>query len=93
MHGGANTRWLIQVDYRFTRWKCSHGRAIKRQEVEQRVLAALQQRFLTKARLDEFTRVYVAETNRLGAEHQTKVADARREFEAIDRRQMQFLVT
>jgi hypothetical protein len=25
MHGGANTRWLIQVDYRFTRWKCSHG--------------------------------------------------------------------
>jgi hypothetical protein len=64
---------------------------IKRREVEQRGLAALQQRFLTKERLDEFTRVHVAETNRLRAEHRAKVADARREFEAIDRRQMQIL--
>jgi len=34
---------------------------------------------------------YVAETNRLRAEHRAKVADARRESEAIDRRQMQIL--
>jgi site-specific DNA recombinase len=70
---------------------CTNSRVIKRTEVEQRVFAALQGWFLTKERLDEFTRIYVAETNRLRAEHQSKLADARRQLEAIDRRQMQIL--
>ena len=41
---------------------------IRRTELEQRVLEALKARFLTPERLEEFTRVYVAETNRLRAE-------------------------
>jgi site-specific DNA recombinase len=52
---------------------------------------AVQERFLTKERLDDFTRIYVAERNRLLAEHRATMADARRELEAIDRRQMQIL--
>jgi hypothetical protein len=52
---------------------CTNDRVIKRKEVERRVLAALQQRFLTKERLDELTRLYVAETNRLRAEHRAKL--------------------
>jgi site-specific DNA recombinase len=48
---------------------CTNRRVIKRTEVERRVLVALQERFLTPERLEEFTRVYVAETNRLRAEH------------------------
>lgn len=64
---------------------------IKRKEVEQRVLAALQRRFLTQERLDEFTRIYVVETNRLRAEYRAKLADARRELDVVDRRQMQIL--
>lgn len=70
---------------------CTNNRVIKRKEVELRVLAALQRRFLTRERLDKFTRTYVAETNRIRAEHQQKMADARRELERIDRRQMQIL--
>ena len=57
---------------------------------------ALEARLNERARrdgveLDEFTRVYVAETNRLRAERRAKVADARRACETIDRRQMQIL--
>jgi hypothetical protein len=63
----------------------------KRSEVERRVLVALQQRFLTPERLAEFTRLYVAETNRLRSEHGAKLVNARRELEALDRRQMQIL--
>lgn len=70
---------------------CTNSRVIKRKEVEHRVFTALQRRFLTKERLGEFTRIYVAETNRIRAQRQTKVADARRELEAINRRQMQIL--
>lgn len=70
---------------------CTNARIIKRTEVERRVLVALQGRFLTKERLDEFTRIYVAERNRLLAEHRAKLTAARREIEAIDHRQMRIL--
>jgi site-specific DNA recombinase len=46
---------------------------------------------MSPERLDEFTRIYVAETNRLRSEHRAKLADARRELEGIDRRQIQIL--
>lgn len=55
------------------------------------VLAALQQRFLTKERLGELTRLYVAETNRLRAEHRAKLAEAPRELDGIKRRAMEIL--
>ena len=70
---------------------CTNSRVIKRSEVERRVLVALQQRFLTPERLAEFTRLYVAETNRLRSEHAAKLVGARRELEALGRRQMQIL--
>ena len=56
---------------------CTNSRVIKRSEVERRALVALQQRFLTPERLAEFTRLYVAEKNRLRAEHGAKLTDAR----------------
>ena len=70
---------------------CTNARILQRTEVERRVLVALQGRFLTKERLDEFTRIYVAERNRLLTEHRAKLIAARREIEAIDHRQMRIL--
>ena len=70
---------------------CTNARVIKRKEVERRVLAALQRRFFTKERLDELTRLYVAETNRLRAEHRAKLAEAPRELDSIKRRAMEIL--
>jgi site-specific DNA recombinase len=70
---------------------CTNGRVIKRKEVERRVLAALQQRFLTKDHLDNFTRLYVAETNRLRAELRSKQAAAPRELEDVKRRSLEIL--
>ena len=70
---------------------CTNGRIIKRKEVEQRVLAALQRRFFTKERLDEWTRLYVAERNRLRAERRAKQSDAPRELASINTRSKQIL--
>src|SRR5262245_62025946 len=70
---------------------CTNRRVIKRTEVERRVLAALQQRFLTPERLNEFTRLYIAETNRLRAEHRQRLATAPRELEATKRRALEIL--
>jgi site-specific DNA recombinase len=70
---------------------CTNSRVIKRPEVERRAFVALQRRFLTQERLDEFTRIYVAETNTIRSERQSAVAEARRQLDAIDRRQMQIL--
>jgi hypothetical protein len=68
-----------------------YARVIKRKEVERRVLAALQRRFFTKERLDEWTRLYVAERNRLRAERRAMQADAPRELAAINARSKQIL--
>ena len=70
---------------------CTNGRVIKRKEVERRVLAALQRRFFTQERLDEWTRLYVAERNRLRAERRAKLADAPRELASINARSKQIL--
>lgn len=70
---------------------CTNGRVIKRKEVERRVLVALQRRFFTKERLDEWTRLYVAERNRLRAERRAKQADAPRELASINARSKHIL--
>jgi site-specific DNA recombinase len=70
---------------------CTNSRVIPRNEVEQRVLVALQRRFFTKERLDEFTRLYVAEANRLRAEDRATRAAAPRELDGIKRRAMEIL--
>ena len=63
----------------------------QRKEVERRVLAALQRRFFTKERLDEWTRLYVAERNRLRAERRAKQADAPRQLASIKARSKDIL--
>ncbi|WP_291988246.1 recombinase family protein [Luteitalea sp.] len=70
---------------------CDNSRVIKRSEVERRALVALQEKFLTPDRLEKFSREFVAEANRIRAESQSKLVNARRELEGIDRRQMQIL--
>jgi len=69
-----------------------NSRVIKRTDVEAAGLSWRSRNgFLTPERLEAFSREFVAESNRLRAEHQSKLASARREFEGIDRRQMQIL--
>lgn len=70
---------------------CTNGRVIKRKEVERRVFVALQQRFFTKERLDEWTRIHVAETNRMRAEYRAKQAVAPRELADVKRRSIEIL--
>jgi site-specific DNA recombinase len=70
---------------------CTNGRVIKRKEVERRVLAALQRRFLTKERLDEWARLYVAERNRLRTERRANQANVPRELASINARSKQIL--
>jgi hypothetical protein len=79
----SKTRWAVQ--------RVEDGRVIKRTEVEQRVLAALQRRFFTKQRLEEWTRLYVAERNGLRPERQAKQADAPRQLASINARSKQIL--
>ena len=55
------------------------------------MLVALQRRFLTRERLDEWTGLYVAERNRLRAERRAKQADAPRELASINARSKQIL--
>lgn len=74
-----------------TRGTCDNGRTITRQELEGRVLRAMQARFFEPGRFDEFCRVFTEEMNRLRREHRTKLSAAPREIAAIDERQKQIL--
>ena len=74
-----------------TRGTCDNGRTITRQELEARVLRAMQARFFEPGRFDEFCRVFTEEMNRLRRQHRTKLSAAPREIETIDERQKQIL--
>lgn len=74
-----------------TRGTCDNGRTITRQELEGRVLRAMQARFFDPGRFDEFCRVFTEEMNRLRREHRAKLSAAPREIVAIDERQKQIL--
>jgi site-specific DNA recombinase len=73
------------------RGTCSNMRSIKRQEVEARVLRAIQERLLEPGAFAEFCAGFTEELNRLRREHRVKLSAAPREIASIDRRVQEIL--
>ena len=67
------------------------ARTIKRQDVEARVLRAMQDKFFEPGAFAEFCDAFTEEMNRLRREHRTKLAAAPREIESINRRSKEIL--
>jgi hypothetical protein len=63
-----------------SRGTCTNHRTITRQELEERVLRAIQERFFAPGVFDEFCRGYVEETNRLHHERRAAMANAPKEI-------------
>src|SRR5262245_504332 len=74
-----------------SRGTCTNRRGIKRQEVEARVLRAMQERFFDPGVFEEFCRAFTAEMERLRHEHLATLGGARRERAGIARRQKEIL--
>lgn len=74
-----------------TRGTCTNSRTITRQELEARVLRAMQRRFFEPGRFDEFCRAFTEEMNRLRREHRTKLSAAPREIASINRRSKEIM--
>jgi site-specific DNA recombinase len=70
---------------------CTNLRSIKRQEVEARVLRAIQERLLEAGAFAEFCASFTEELNRLRREHRVKLSAAPREIASIDSRVQQML--
>ena len=68
------------------RGTCTNKLTIPRQEVEARVLAALQEKLLRKDFFEEFCREFTKEMNRLRMEQRAGLTSAKREVERIGRR-------
>ena len=62
---------------------CTNNQTIERGEVEQRIMAALQHKLVTKERFAEFCRTFTEETNKLRAAQGANVDNARRELERV----------
>ena len=73
------------------RGTCSNQRAIKRQEVEARVLRAMRELFFEPGVFEEFCKAFVAEQERLRRERQAQMGDIRREIAAVQRRREDIL--
>ena len=73
------------------RGTCTNTRAIKRQEVEARVLRAMQEKFFEPGAFAEFCDAFTEEMNRLRREHRTRLAVAPREIESLNRRSKEIL--
>ncbi len=67
------------------RGTCTNKLTIPRQEVEERVLRALQDKLLRKDFFDEFCREFAKEMNRLRMEHRAGLSGAKRELERVKR--------
>ena len=68
------------------RGTCTNTLTIPRQEVEARVLKALQEKLLRKDFFEEFCREFAKEMNRLRMEQRAGLTSAKREVERIGRR-------
>lgn len=68
-----------------SRGTCSNRRAISRQEIESRVLAAVRDKLMRRDLFEEFCREYVKELNRLRMEHRAKVSQAKQELTVVER--------
>ena len=73
------------------RGTCGNARAISREEVEGRVLKAVQERFFAPGEFAAFCEAFTAEMNRLRREHRTTLAAAPREIANLDRRSKEIL--
>lgn len=69
----------------WSRGTCTNRRKIKRQEVEDRTLRAMRERFFEQGAFDEFCRGFTSEMTRLRREHIAQTAGARRELAGVDR--------
>ncbi|MCC7179933.1 MAG: recombinase family protein [Acidobacteria bacterium] len=67
------------------RGTCTNTLTIPRQEVEERVLTALQEKLLRKDFFEEFCREFAKETNRLRMEQRASLNGAKRELERVKR--------
>lgn len=67
------------------RGTCTNKLTVSRQEVEERVLRALQEKLLRKDFFDEFCREFAKEMNRLRMEQRAKLSGAKRELERVKR--------
>ena len=67
------------------RGTCTNKLTISRQEVEARVLAALQEKLLRKDFFEEFCREFTKEMNRLRMEQRASLSGARRELDRVKR--------
>ena len=67
------------------RGTCTNTLTIPRQEVESRVLAALQEKLLRQDFFDEFCREFAKEMNRLRMEQRASLSGAKRELERVKR--------
>ena len=67
------------------RGTCTNRLTIARQEVEARVLRALQDKLMRKDFFEEFCREFAKEMNRLGMEHRAGLSGANRELERVKR--------
>ena len=61
--------------------RCDNHLTIRRDEVEARVLKALQERLLNQELFDEFCQEFTREMNRLRMEHRASLSSAERELE------------
>ena len=67
------------------RGTCTNKLTISRQEVEERVLRALQEKLLRKDFFEEFCREFAKEMNRLRMEQRAKLSGAKRELDRVKR--------
>jgi site-specific DNA recombinase len=67
------------------RGTCTNKLTVARQEVEARVLRALQDKLMRKDFFEEFCREFAKEMNRLRMEHRADLSGAKRELERVKR--------
>ncbi len=65
---------------------CANGLSIKRQPLEERVFAGLQNGLMAPEMVEEFTREFHAELNRQAREGQQQKAERQRELQAVTRK-------
>jgi hypothetical protein len=73
-----------------SRGTCTNRFTISRQEVEERVLAALRDKLMRRDLFKDFCREYVRELNRLRMEHRT-LSHGRQELAAVEREIRRFI--
>jgi hypothetical protein len=73
------------------RGTCTNTRAIARQDVESRVLAAMKERFFAKPAFDVFCQAFTQEMNRLVMERRAGLSGAKAELNCVEARQKKLL--